>query len=256
MQQLLIDLGNTRIKWALRSDSGRSSAVIAQEQALEHSDPIWQTQFAAALAALPKPDVIALAAVAPEMIVAAASRMLEECWPDVPLKRAHSRKQLARFQSSYTQPERMGVDRFLAAVAAAQVAETRMVIGCGTALTIDLIDASGQHRGGLIAPAPETMRAAVLSRTARVHWLREGSAVDFGNNTEDALEGGVWMAAAGMVERALRKATVLLGAAPALIAHGGSAPMLAKILDMPLPIEPMLVFQGLAIWVDAESQGA
>ncbi len=248
MHQLLLDLGNTRIKWSSRSDAGISDVL-----AIEHADPIWQKQFAAALQSTPPPTTIALAAVAPEMIVAAASRLLAERWPNVMVQRVYSQLLLGRFRSAYSQPERMGVDRFLAAAAAAQIAEACMVIGCGTALTIDLIQADGQHIGSLIAPAPETMRAAVLSRTARVHWLREGNALDFGSNTEDALEGGVWMAAAGMVERALRKATVRLGTPPALIAHGGSAPMLAHMLEVPLPIEPLLVMRGLAIWVDAEN---
>lgn len=253
MLQLLLDLGNTRIKWAMCSRADVSiGADLGSIHAIEHADPVWQTQFAAALASLPTPDSIALAAVAPEMIVAAALRLLAARWPELAVQRAHSQARLARFRSAYAQPERLGVDRFLAAVAAAQVPESRLVIGCGTALTIDLIDANGQHLGGLIAPAPETMRAAVLARTAGVHWLRQGAALDFGCNTEDALEGGIWMAAAGMVERALRKASARLGAMPVLIAHGGSAPALAGMLEVPLPIEPGLVFNGLLIWLDAQ----
>ncbi len=259
MLQLLFDLGNTRIKWAMRSrtDIGVDSdtgvdADLGPIQALEHADPVWQTQFAASLESLPTPASIALAAVAPEMIVDAALRALNARWPGLVPQRVHSQSQLGRFHSAYAQPERLGVDRFLAAAAAAQVPEARLVIGCGTALTIDLIDAGGQHLGGLIAPAPETMRAAVLARTARVHWLRQGTALDFGCTTEDGLEGGIWMAAAGMVERALRKASARLGAMPALIAHGGSAQALADMLDVPLPIEPELVFNGLRIWLDAQ----
>jgi type III pantothenate kinase len=246
MTQLLIDLGNTRIKWAERGPDG-----VGALQAIEHSDPAWLTGFAQALAALPDPSAIALAAVAPELIVAAAQRLLAARWPSLTAQRAYSASVLRRFQSAYAQPERMGVDRFLAATAAAESQEDVLVIGCGTALTIDLVEASGRHLGGLIAPAPETMRAAVLSRTARVHWLREGAAVDFGCSTEDALEGGVWAAAAGMVERSLRKATLRLGAAPGLIAHGGSAPALAHVLEMPLVIDQGLVLNGLALWMDA-----
>jgi type III pantothenate kinase len=247
MTQLLIDLGNTRIKWTERGPGG-----IGEVHAIEHSDPAWLAEFAEALALLPDPSAIALAAVAPELIVAAAQRALAARWPQRTARRVYSTPGLRRFRSAYGQPERMGVDRFLAATAAAESKADILVIGCGTALTIDLIEASGQHLGGLIAPAPETMRAAVLSRTARVHWLREGSAVDFGCSTEDALEGGVWAAAAGMVERSLRKAALRLGAAPHLIAHGGSAPALARALDMPLAIDQGLVLNGLAMWMDAQ----
>ncbi len=246
MTQLLIDLGNTRIKWAERGPDG-----IGEVQAIEHSDPAWLAEFAQALAVLPDPSAIAVAAVAPELIVAAAQYVLAARWPQRTAQRVYSTPGLRRFRSAYTQPERMGVDRFLAATAAAESQVDMLVIGCGTALTIDLIEASGRHLGGLIAPAPETMRAAVLSRTARVHWLREGTAADFGCSTEDALEGGVWAAAAGMVERSLRKATLRLGAAPVMIAHGGSAPALVRVLELPMTIDQRLVLKGLAMWMDA-----
>jgi type III pantothenate kinase len=251
MTQLLIDLGNTRIKWARRGVAG-----VGDVQAIEHADPAWQTGFAQALTQMPDPQAIAVAAVAPELIVAAALRLLQARWPQVPVQRVFSTAGLRRFRSAYAQPERMGVDRFLAAATAAELQTAVLVIGCGTALTIDLIEASGQHLGGLIAPAPETMRAAVLSRTARVHWLREGTALDFGANTEDALEGGVWAAAAGMVERSLRKARDRIGTEPTLIAHGGSAPMLARMLEMPLAIDQTLVLTGMALWMDASVVGA
>ena len=245
MPQLLFDLGNTRVKWVLRDAAG-----IGEIAALVHADPDWPTTLAAALQPLPTPVSIAVAAVAPELVVAAVLQVLAARWPGIEPRRAVSGARLGRFESAYAQPERMGVDRFLASAAAALQPRAALVIGCGTALTIDLVDAAGRHAGGLIAPAPETMRAAVLSRTARVHWLREGRAEDFGRNTEDALEGGVWMAAAGMVERAARKAEQRLGVAPAMIAHGGSAPLLARVLGTPLAIDALLVMKGLALWID------
>jgi len=245
MSQLLLDIGNTRIKWAVRE-----AGSIGTPQALSHGDPAWLAGFDAALALMPEPAEVLIAAVAPELLTLDALRVLEARWPRCPSMRAQSAARLARFSSAYAQPERLGVDRFLACAAAAESLQPLLLLGCGTALTIDLIDADGRHHGGLIAPAPETMRAAVLSRTARVHWLRAGAAQDFGSNTEDCLESGVWTAAAGMVERALRKGTAVLGAVPVLMAHGGAAAALASLLDVPLRIVPDLVMQGLALWAD------
>lgn len=245
MNQLLLDIGNTRIKWASRDQEGPGPIT-----AIAHADPDWPAEFAARLASANTPDLICVAAVAPELITAAAVRVLASRWPDVVVRRVQSSARLGRFVSAYSQPERLGVDRFLACAAAAAHGHALLLLGCGTAFTADLIGADGVHIGGMIGPSPETMRAAVLSRTARVHWLREGSLRDFGRNTEDALETGVWNAAVGMVERAIRSAADRLGAAPALLAHGGSAAALAALLPTPVEIDPLLLMRGLAMWAD------
>lgn len=245
MKRLLIDLGNTRIKWAF-CDGHEIAAVSA----LAHADAAWPATFSAALHESDQPDQILLSTVARELLVATLQRSLRARWPDHILQRAQSAERLGRFHSAYAEPQRLGVDRFLAAAAAARHPRAQLIIGSGTALTLDLIDAEGQHGGGLIAPTPETMRAAVLARTANVHWLRAGTTMDFATNTEDALESGSWMAAAGMVERAFRRAQTRLSVTPELIAHGGSAETLVNMLELPVVLAPNLVFEGLLMWGD------
>ncbi len=245
MNQLLLDLGNTRIKWLSRDDNG-----LGPMSALAHADPSWAVEFAAALEQVVAPDSIMIAAVAPELLTAAALRVLATRWPHVAVRRAQSTVQLGRFVSAYGQPERLGIDRFLACAAAAERAQPVLLLGCGTAFTVDLIDADGHHAGGMIAPSPETMRAAVLSRTAGVHWLREGTLRDFGSNTEDALETGIWNAAAGMVERAIRNAQARQGALPLLLAHGGAAEALTRVIDARVHIDPQLLMRGLCMFAD------
>jgi type III pantothenate kinase len=245
MNQLLLDIGNTRIKWASRGQQGLGAIT-----AIAHADPGWPAEFASTLTSVNEPDAICIAAVAPDLITASGLRVLAARWPKAAIRRVQSSARLGRFVSSYAQPERLGVDRFLACAAAAEHAQALLLLGCGTAFTADLIAADGTHIGGMIGPSPETMRAAVLSRTARVHWLREGSLRDFGRNTEDALETGVWNAAVGMVERAIGSAAKLLGSAPALLAHGGSAAALAALLSVPVRIDPLLLMRGLAMWAD------
>ena len=249
--KLLLDIGNTRIKWA-RVDGDR----IGELQAVAHADPDWAQAFAAGIDDGARPSEILLAAVAEETTTAAALQVIAARWPQSRWRRARSSARLGRLVSAYAQPERLGVDRFLscAAVAAAST-QASLLIGCGTALTVDLIGADGMHHGGLIAPAPDTMRAALLSRAAGVHWLQHGMPTDFGTSTEDALEGGVWAAAAGLVERAQRKALQQLGTAPQLIAHGGAAESLALMLETPLRIEPDLVMRGLLLWADQGDDG-
>jgi type III pantothenate kinase len=120
-----------------------------------------------------------------------------------------------------------------------------LVVGCGTAVTIDLVDAQGRHRGGLIAPGPALMRQSIVARAGRVDWQREGRLQAFGTDTEDALQSGCWQAAAGLVERALAAATGELGAAATTLLHGGDAEQLASLLGRAVRIVPQLVFEGM-----------
>lgn len=245
MNELLIDLGNTRLKWA----QGKAGRLLTPMQALEHRVTDFSSRFATALAAMAEPSALVIAAVATDTLVAVTIETVHRQWPRLAVRRARSQRQLGRFCSAYAEPERLGVDRFLAAAAVANTQTgASLVLGCGTALTVDLIDASGQHLGGLIAPAPELMCQAVLQGTSEVHWQRQGHLSDFADNTEDALHSGAWAAAAGMVERALRDAVARLGVAPNLVVHGGCAPTLSELLPFAVSERPALVLEGLALW--------
>jgi type III pantothenate kinase len=156
---------------------------------------------------------------------------------------------------AYAQPERLGVDRFLALLAA-QVhgAGHWLVVGVGTALTVDLLDARGRHRGGRIAPSPMLMREALHARAAQLP-DSGGAYVEFAADTPDALASGCEGAAAGLVERSLRAATTLLGSPPRLLLHGGGASSLQPQFEEAI-LAPALVLQGLARWACAERSGS
>src|SRR3546814_5088288 len=95
-----------------------------------------------------------------------------------------------------------------------------MVVGVGTALTVDWLDADGRHRGGRIAPSPTLMRDALHARAAQLP-ASGGRYVEFGDDTDDALESGCTGAALALVERSLQVATTQAGATPTLLLHGG-----------------------------------
>jgi type III pantothenate kinase len=120
-----------------------------------------------------------------------------------------------------------------------------LVVGCGTALAIDLVDAQGRHRGGLIAPGPALMRDSIVARAGRVGWQREGQLLAFGADTEDAVQSGCWQSAAGLVERSTVAATGELGMAVTTLLHGGDAEALAPLLGCAVRIVPQLVFEGM-----------
>ena len=153
---------------------------------------------------------------------------------------------------AYAQPQRLGVDRFLALLAAhARGDGAALVCGVGTALTLDLIDAEGRHRGGRIAPSPALMREALHARAAQLP-LAGGDYRPFADDTADALASGCEGAALALIERSLDAARDELGVAPRLLLHGGGSDALRARLENATHV-PALVLEGLASWAGADA---
>ncbi len=121
-----------------------------------------------------------------------------------------------------------------------------LVVGVGTALTLDLVDAAGRHRGGRIAPSPQLMRQALHARAAQLP-ERGGAYAEFADDTADALASGCEGAALALIERSLHAARDLLGVTPALRLHGGGGEALRAHLPAHAWV-PDAVLQGLACW--------
>jgi len=245
MSAWLFDLGNTRLKCApLDADGSRGAAI-----AISHRD----TDLAAAMAqVLPtRIEVAYLASVARnELRVAVLDALAARC------ERISLATTLPRFGGitiGYPQPRQLGVDRFLAMLAAhADSHAAALVCGVGTALTIDLLDRHGQHHGGLIAPSPTTMREALHARAPQLP-LHAGACRQFADNTADALAGGCEGAALGLIERSLAAARSKLGELPTVHLHGGGADALLPQLPGARCSQD-LVLDGIAIWAGAESR--
>lgn len=127
-----------------------------------------------------------------------------------------------------------------------------MIVGIGTALTLDLLGADGRHRGGRIAPSPALMREALHARAAQ---LPEDGGIlrDFADTTPDALRSGCDGAALALIDAALRDGERQLGASPRLLLHGGGV---ERIDGWPAEAmhAPALVLEGLAAWArDADT---
>jgi type III pantothenate kinase len=120
------------------------------------------------------------------------------------------------------------------------------VVGVGTALTIDWLDAGGHHRGGRIAPSPSLMRAALHARAAQLP-EHGGAFVEFADDTDDALASGCIGAALALVDRSLHHAAAETGTRPRLLLHGGGCDVLQAWLRDAIAA-PTLVLDGLAQW--------
>jgi type III pantothenate kinase len=220
----LLDLGNSRLKVA----SWQPGTGLGEVQAWAHGAADFAPSMQRWLAGLQPGDRCASRGHA--------------------ATRARTRPECAGVRIAYAEPSRLGVDRFLGLLAAhARGDGPWLIVSAGSALTVDLLDGAGQHRGGVIAPSPEHMRAALAARFPALAFAG-GEATDFAADTADALAGGSLGAALGLVERCHRQATRLLGRPPRLLISGGGGARLAEGLEIESEQSPFLVLEGLAVY--------
>lgn len=233
---LQLDVGNSSAKWRLL----RGGEVAARGRYV-HGD----TASAEQMLACPAPTRIWIASVAPPQAEAGLVSLLKSRWGVEPWF-ARSERQTGGLQNSYADPARMGVDRWLAMLGARARDSGRLcVVDAGSALTIDLVAASGRHEGGYIIPGPALMERALLLDTGRVRFDEAaGYALDPGTSTARAVRHGIALAQAGAVALALQRA----GPEPLqLYFCGGGGETLMRLLDGGGTLAPDLVFEGLAV---------
>lgn len=246
--KLLIDLGNSRLKWALWDGTQLQRGSTLKHVATAAGEEV---DFAALWKDVQPPLAIWVASVAATALEQALGRSLSEHFV-CPIRYARSPAAACGVRNAYSAPARLGIDRFLGLVEVhAQMQTATVVVSCGTALTLDAIGADGRHLGGLIAPAPALMRSALLDHTARLGDLQSAQIVDFADTTAAAVESGTWLAAVALVERFAARAGAALGTPPVIVLAGGGAKRLASLLELEHRIEPDLVLRGLARFADS-----
>jgi type III pantothenate kinase len=245
MSTWLFDLGNSRLKFA-RMDGASIGAIQHADHDGVHFADNWERQLP------PRFDTAWIASVgarglSSELIDALTSRCRR-------ISFARTQRRFGGITIAYDEPARLGVDRFLALLAArGRTASPALVVGVGTALTIDLLDGDGRHRGGRIAPSPTLMRDSLHARVPQLP-ARGGDFIPFANDTASALASGCEGAALALIEQSAREASAMLGVAPELLLHGGGAPALLPALGG-TSVLPSLVLEGLAAWASVLQTG-
>lgn len=243
---LLLDLGNTRAKFALLSE-GR----FVERGALPWS-PTLADELAGIFRHWPRPDRIAGASVVSTERETSVSHAVQAVFGK-PVPWLRTPASACGVTSAYAEPHRLGIDRFLAMVDALEAGRAPCVLASvGTALTLDALTADGRHLGGLIAPGPQLMQQSVLGATAQVLPQGVGSIADVADNTADALVSGCWQACAALIERFATRMAVPLGGSPLLTLGGGDAEYLAPLIAHELVLVPDTVLRGLAVWANAQ----
>ncbi len=245
MSFLAVDVGNTRLKWALYSAPKPGAVPLAHGAVfLEAIDGLAEGPWRD----LPVPSSMLGSIVAGEGIRRRAEEQLE-LW-DVEPRWVVSTASACGVTNGYDHPARLGVDRWVALIGARHhvlergAARPALVVMVGTAVTVDALDETGRFLGGLILPGFGLMLRALEMGTAGLK-APTGEAVDFPTNTSDALMSGGADAIAGAVERMHRKLLRRCGQEPALLMSGGAAVKLASISDLPFETVETLIFEGL-----------
>jgi type III pantothenate kinase len=241
---LVVDIGNSRIKAAWQhGDELQALAPVATAQA---EFTCWDGQAMAA------PRRILVASVAADEITENLRAYCRERWQRE-LECVVPQQQLAGMTTRYREPRQLGVDRWLAALAAYDAERGPVcVIDVGTALTVDVVTAAGTHIGGLIAPGPALMRASLSTATARLTSPRFACVDEFADHTVAAIALGISDAVAGLIERvAARLARHASARAWRWFATGGGYADIAPLLPRDAIHVPDLVLRGLVVYARA-----
>jgi type III pantothenate kinase len=239
---LLIDSGNTRIKWALvEGTDWLCNGILPVEEAGELShhlvahcnqfnaawqdiEQAWVSNVAGEEVGLHIRGIFAHGNIKPHFIVA--------------------REEQCGVHNGYSPPGQLGSDRWAALIGAWHLMNGEcLVVNCGTATTIDALSGKGEFMGGLILPGLDLMLGSLYEKTAQL-MTDKGEYVLFPKNTADAMFSGVIQASCGAIQR---QHALLANDGVPVVLSGGAAELLQEHLSVPLRIVDNLVLQGLAI---------
>jgi type III pantothenate kinase len=216
MTILLVDIGNSRVKWAMARGAGisRMGAVVHEGNPAAMSAVIGR-------APADVDRIVAVGVAGPRFERALATA---------------------------------ATDRWVGVIGAHGLARGRAVLvaNIGTALTLDAVGPSGRHLGGAIVPGPEFMIESLLAGTHGIRRRARGDAANgarlFASNTASAIAAGARFAAAALIERSVEEAARSLGSRPLLLLTGGGAADVSRRIRIPRRVVPDLVLRGLAVF--------
>ena len=248
MSFLAIDIGNTRLKWALypRAEQG-AQPLAGGAEFLENIDKLADAHWAP----LGRPDRMLGCSVAADAVKRRVEEQMEEVW-DVPAHWVVASAAEAGVINGYDHPTRLGSDRWVAMIGARHrmlahgPARPMVVVMIGTAVTVEAVDAHGKFLGGFILPGHGIMLRALESGTAGLH-VPTGEVREFPTNTSDALTSGGTFAIAGAIERMVQHVRRHCGAEPACYMTGGAGWKMAPHMGHPFELVESLIFDGLLV---------
>jgi type III pantothenate kinase len=242
---LLIDIGNTRIKWAELTDDGLGR-MRADNYAHWNAGSIRKQM----LSDMPAPERVLVANVGGDEIGGLVANSVAASWglkPEFVRSTAHA----GGVRNGYAIADQLGVDRWLAVIGAFKLERGAVcVASIGTAMTVDGVDAKGVHLGGIIVPGPNLAIESLLKNTSDIASRSRMGEIGpslFAGNTLGAVHQGVVHMLAAVIERALLDTRMRLGESPTLYLTGGAGDIVGSSLRVPFRFVGDLVLQGLAV---------
>ena len=234
---LLIDMGNSRLKWGLHEHNKIISGlpIFYSKNFKEQLLSVWS--------AIKSPDSLLISCVNESGGLSTLQQVASQLWPGIKIIRAKSVAEGYGVKNAYQHPEKLGVDRWLAMLASRKLYPfSTCIVDCGTAVTIDLVDIDGQHLGGLIAPGLTLMKKSLAQGAEDLEFFEQQFPLGLADNTEAAIYNGTLFSIVGLIENFMFKNQGFQA-----ILTGGDAETVANELSMHSIIQTDLVLQGLAV---------
>jgi type III pantothenate kinase len=248
MPFLAVDIGNTRLKWALYEQAmPGAEPVAAGAEFLENIDKLADGEWAG----LPVPERMLGCCVAGDAVKRRVEEQMEELWI-APAHWVVASAAEAGLINGYDHPTRLGADRWVAMIGARHrmlatgTERPMVVVMVGTAVTVEAVDQHGRFLGGFILPGHGIMLRALESGTAGLH-VPTGDVREFPTNTSDALTSGGTYAIAGAIERMVAHVRDRCGSEPVRYMTGGAGWKMAPHMVEQFELLESLIFDGLLV---------
>ncbi len=263
---LLMDVGNTRLKFSCWDRENNEPAVLSQQEAIVHhghfpliideiQEAIQQNTRQSETGSQGRPTRILVSCVAGKLAEQSIRESCQRCF-NIDPEFARTQKNFKSLKIAYEQPDRLGVDRWLAILAAKGslgLKKTSVcVVDSGSALTIDIVSAKGDHQGGFIIPGFHLMYDSLLNGTHEIHADKTSlNKLDWGKDTSEAVSQGALFALVATVNESYRCFKEQEGDV-CMVLTGGDAELLAPYLNEADTClhTPELVLLGLLEYFD------
>ncbi len=238
----LLDLGNSRLKWAF------ATGQPGPADSLTWADANWHRALRDRLSLHEVPQqVLGASVTTPERRRQVDEVLASMSWPTASWLRSPAK--FGCLINAYDVPQDLGIDRFLIMLAALDAGLAPCVVASsGTALTLDALAADGQHLGGQIVPGIEAMQSGLHSAAPVLPAPQKAQCLNFARSTVDAMYSGVWQTSAAAIERFAAKSAERMRCRPRVLLCGGNAESVAALLGIESEPFAQAVLRGLHVW--------
>jgi type III pantothenate kinase len=249
--RLELDAGNTRVKWRLVAEQTGPAATIITHGAfvMAENSAAWDFKFCDALGQLQGSTIsrMLVSNVRGDGFKNCVIEHARNAWGLVP-EFAVSAAYCAGVTNGYVEPEKLGVDRWLAILAAYDLVRADCcILNCGTTVTFDIVKKSGMHMGGYIMPGLRLMKDSLMAKSEALKTRLEQSQNSLpGCDTASAINNGTLMAIVGFAT-GMRSRTDLLEAGSVWVISGGDGEIVSTHLHWNTRLSPSLVLDGLCL---------